>query len=117
MLRAVVLSSLLALVTACGSSSSNPSPDGGSPDATPGLPDAGPPPPAHDPARFSIVAIPDTQYLFDQDRGNHDVLAASLHWIVEHREQYHIVFTATLGDIVENHGEDELADAADTYAI
>src|SRR6266542_3708126 len=58
--------------------------------------------------RFTIVAVPDTQYLFDGDRGNADVLAASLHWVVDHACEYNIVFVAGLGDIVENAGAGEL---------
>src|SRR5262249_34399458 len=48
---------------------------------------------------FTLAVIPDTQYLFDQDRGDASVLAASLHWIVDHADAEHIVFTAALGDI------------------
>ena len=34
---------------------------------------------------FTIAVIPDTQYLFDQDRSNADVLAGSLQWIATTR--------------------------------
>jgi len=74
-----------------------------------------PPPPADD--RFALAVIPDTQYLFDRDRGNAEVLAASLHWIADHAAERRIAFSASLGDIVENAGADELAQASDVYGI
>jgi hypothetical protein len=115
----VLLASLLALA-ACGSSSANPPPPGTVDAAVPpATADAGlpPPPPPGAGSRFTLVVIPDTQYLFDQDRGDADVLAASLDWIVAHRDEYGIVFTAALGDIVENHGDDEFIQAEATYKI
>jgi hypothetical protein len=70
------------------------------------------PPPTLPARRFTIAVIPDTQYLFDGDRGDASVLAASVHWIIDHSREYNIVFTAGLGDIVQNADPTEF-DAAD----
>src|SRR3979490_2004491 len=43
--------------------------------------------------KFSIAVIPDTQYLFDEDRNNPQVLAKTLQWIVDHTREKNIVFT------------------------
>src|SRR5262249_55440228 len=101
-----ILFSLACALAGCGGDDTHSGCDGG---VTPGGGDmsAGPgadmaqgmPPDAAAPQcvplrsgrRFTVVAVPDTQYLFDQDRGNADVLAASLHWIVEHACEYNIV--------------------------
>lgn len=49
-------------------------------------------------SKFTIAVIPDTQYLFDEDRGNRTVVEKSLQWIVENRSEKNIVFTIHLGD-------------------
>jgi hypothetical protein len=59
--------------------------------------------------RFTIAFIPDTQYLFDGDRGDANVLSASVRWIVDHTCERNIVFTAGLGDIVQNADPAEFA--------
>jgi hypothetical protein len=73
----------------------------------------------HDPAspRFTLAVIPDTQYLFDGDRGDPAPLAATLNWILDHRAERNIVLTAHLGDIVENAGAAELAEAGQVFEI
>lgn len=72
--------------------------------------------------KFSIAVIPDTQYLFDQDRQNPEVLEASLKWIAKHARKQNIVFTVHLGDIVNNGnngrwGEQEMANASEVFSI
>ncbi|MFC4313518.1 LamG-like jellyroll fold domain-containing protein [Steroidobacter flavus] len=72
--------------------------------------------------KFTIAVIPDTQYLFDEDRGNRAVVEKSLQWIVEHSREKNIVFTVHLGDIVNNGGSarwgnTELAQASDVFKI
>ncbi|MGW3810006.1 LamG-like jellyroll fold domain-containing protein [Micromonospora sp. NPDC005113] len=64
---------------------------------------------------FTLAVIPDTQYLFDTDRGDPAPLAASLRWIIDNQAQRNIVFTAHLGDIVENARADELAAAGKVF--
>ncbi|MGX7669658.1 LamG-like jellyroll fold domain-containing protein [Plantactinospora sp. DSM 117369] len=70
-----------------------------------------------DSPRFTLAVIPDTQYLFDGDRGDSAPLAATLRWIVAHRAERNIVFTAHLGDIVENAAAAELAEAGRVFEI
>lgn len=115
----------------CGGSSSHPTSDSGcpitiAPDAaapvahdlamtTPSADMAPPPMTAAGP--FTIAVIPDTQYLFDEDRGNASVLQASLQWIVDHTVDHNIVFTAHLGDLTENHELSELAGVDQVFRL
>jgi hypothetical protein len=46
--------------------------------------------------------MPDTQYLFDQDRGSSAPLDASLRWVLDHATTENIVFLAHLGDLTQN---------------
>jgi len=52
--------------------------------------------------RFTLVVMPDTQYLFDEDRGDPAPLEASLRWILDHGTQENVVFLAHLGDLTQN---------------
>ena len=54
--------------------------------------------------RFTIAVIPDTQYLFDEDRGDPAPLDSSLKYIVDKSAERNIAFVAHLGDLTE-HGE------------
>ena len=72
--------------------------------------------------KFTIAVIPDTQYLFDEDRGNRTVVEKSLQWIVENSREKNIVFTVHLGDIVNNGGSsrwgrEELSQASGVFRI
>jgi len=71
----------------------------------------------HEDPRFTIAVIPDTQYLFDEDRGDPEPLAASLRYIIDNRSRRNIVFTSHLGDIVENAAAAELAQAGEVFKI
>ncbi len=71
--------------------------------------------PDPDHPRFTLAVIPDTQYLFDQDRGDPAPLAATLRYLVADRDADNIVFTAHLGDLVENAAATELADAGKVF--
>ncbi|HYN96548.1 MAG TPA: metallophosphoesterase, partial [Pilimelia sp.] len=66
---------------------------------------------AGDDPRFTIAVVPDTQFLFDGDRGDPEPLAASLAYLIEHRAEHNIVFVAHLGDVVENAEAAELRQA------
>src|SRR5262245_57579834 len=99
-MRCSVLFLVALLAAACKTPAATCPPSETSDAAPPAItPDAAPPATGDDKV-FTLVVVPDTQYLFDQDRGNADVLAASLHWIIDHAGSEHIVFTAGLGDIV-----------------
>ncbi|MEH1164179.1 LamG-like jellyroll fold domain-containing protein [Micromonospora sp. CPCC 205539] len=67
--------------------------------------------------RFTLAVIPDTQYLFDSDRGDPAPLAATLRWIQDRQADENIVFTTHLGDIVENAQASELAAAGEVFRI
>lgn len=72
--------------------------------------------------KFTLAVIPDTQYLFDEDRGNRTVVEKSLQWIVENSREKNIVFTVHLGDIVNNGGStrwgrEELSQASGVFRI
>src|SRR5579863_9620545 len=67
--------------------------------------------------KFSIAVIPDTQYLFDEDRYDPAVLAKTLQWIVDNTREKNIVFTVQLGDIVNNGLATEFARASDVFKI
>lgn len=54
--------------------------------------------------RFTIAVIPDTQYLYDEDRGDSAPLDSSLRFIVDTAGEHNTVFVAHLGDLTE-HGE------------
>ncbi|MBB5890857.1 LamG-like jellyroll fold domain-containing protein [Kutzneria kofuensis] len=53
--------------------------------------------------RFTLVVMPDTQYLFDEDRGDAAPLDASLRYVLDGGED-NVVFLSHLGDLTE-HGE------------
>src|SRR5687768_6795319 len=52
--------------------------------------------------RFTLAVVPDTQYLFDLDRGDSAPLVASFEYLIDQASAENIVFTAHLGDVVEN---------------
>ncbi|MEV4318864.1 LamG-like jellyroll fold domain-containing protein [Actinocrispum sp. NPDC049592] len=52
--------------------------------------------------RFTVAVIPDTQYLYDRDRGDSAPLEASLRYIVDTAAEHNTVFVAHLGDLTEN---------------
>src|SRR5215471_12544757 len=80
-----------------------------------GLPDNGYSSPGG--GKFSIAVIPDTQYLFDDDRYDPQVLARTFQWIIEHTQEKNIVFTVQLGDIVNNGLATEFAKASEVFKI
>ncbi len=71
--------------------------------------------------RFTLAVVPDTQYLFDYEQGvtrsDPQPVAEAFEWIVEHREERDIAFTAALGDITEHATAEEMAGAAEVYRI
>lgn len=67
--------------------------------------------------RFTLAVIPDTQYLFDADRGDPAPLGATFRYLVTARAEENIVFTAHLGDVVENAAAAELAQAGEVFEI
>jgi beta-galactosidase len=66
---------------------------------------------------FTLAVLPDTQYLFDEDRGDPAPLHASLRWIVANREAENIVFLANLGDLTQSGSADEFAAVGQAFQI
>ncbi len=65
--------------------------------------------------RFTIAVIPDTQYLFDRDRGDAEPLDAALRYLVDRGGRDNIVFTAHLGDLTENGLKSEIQDIGRSF--
>src|SRR4051812_13661188 len=62
--------------------------------------------------RFTLVVMPDTQYLFDEDRGDAAPLDASLRYVLDEsgdNSDDNVVFLAHLGDLTQNGRADEFA--------
>ncbi|WP_129667651.1 LamG-like jellyroll fold domain-containing protein [Phytoactinopolyspora endophytica] len=71
-------------------------------------------PAAFDPEspRFSIAVMPDTQYLFDEDRSDPEPIAETFRYLAEQRGLANVAFMTHLGDITE-HGTAEEIELAD----
>ena len=67
--------------------------------------------------RFTVVVMPDTQYMFDQDRGNPAPLDASLRWILGNGAAQNIVFVAHLGDLTQNGQASEFASIGTSFGL
>jgi len=73
--------------------------------------------PDPDNPRFTLAVVPDTQYLFDLDRGDPAPLTATFKYLIEQQAAENIVFTAHLGDVVENAQASEFAKADPVFAV
>ncbi|GAB3952862.1 LamG domain-containing protein [Kribbella albertanoniae] len=67
--------------------------------------------------RFTVAVVPDTQYQFDQDRGDSAPLTATFEYLVEQRSAENVVFVAHLGDVVENALASEFAQADPVFKV
>jgi Calcineurin-like phosphoesterase len=67
--------------------------------------------------RFTLAVVPDTQYLFDDDRGDSAPLTSTFEYLIEQRGAENIVFTAHLGDVVQNAQAAEFAKADPVFAV
>ncbi|HUQ56890.1 LamG-like jellyroll fold domain-containing protein [Lentzea sp.] len=67
--------------------------------------------------RFTLAVIPDTQYMFDLDRGDSAPLKATLQYLVDHRRSENIVFVSHLGDLVENALKSEIDDISARFEV
>src|SRR5262249_3813125 len=63
--------------------------------------------------RFTFAVLPDTQYLFDEDRGDAEPLDASLRYLLEHN----VVFLSHLGDLTEHGLPTEIAGISRSFAV
>ena len=67
--------------------------------------------------RFTLAVIPDTQYMFDLDRGDPAPLKATLQYLIDHRKSENIVFVSHLGDLVENGRKSEIDDISERFEV
>ncbi|MFG2026146.1 LamG-like jellyroll fold domain-containing protein [Streptomyces sp. NPDC048825] len=73
--------------------------------------------PDPDSHRFTLVVMPDTQYLFDGPSLNPAPIEASLRYILEHGKDENIVFLSHLGDLTENGAQAEVAAASKAFEL
>ncbi|MFI1095700.1 LamG-like jellyroll fold domain-containing protein [Streptomyces sp. NPDC020917] len=78
--------------------------------------------PDPDDPRFTVVVMPDTQYMFDQDRIHPRPMEASFRYVLDpaaRRGGYdeNIVFLAHLGDVTQNGQAEEYAAATKVFAM
>jgi len=59
--------------------------------------------------RFTLAVMPDTQYLFDQDRIHPEPIEASFRYLINQQAEHNIVFMAHLGDMTQNGQAGEFA--------
>ncbi|MFD7157327.1 LamG-like jellyroll fold domain-containing protein [Kribbella sp. NPDC059898] len=67
--------------------------------------------------QFTLAVVPDTQYQFDQDRGDAAPLTATFKYLIDQRGEQNIVFMAHLGDVVENAQTSEFAKADPVFKL
>lgn len=67
--------------------------------------------------RFTIAVVPDTQYLFDLDRGDPEPLKATFRFVLDAAEDHNIVFLAHLGDLTENGQASEFASIGKVFDL
>ncbi|GGU56868.1 LamG-like jellyroll fold domain-containing protein [Streptomyces daghestanicus] len=78
--------------------------------------------PDPDSPRFTVVVMPDTQYLFDQDRIHPAPVEASFRWVLDPEgraggNDENIVFLAHLGDVTNNGLPEEYAAATEVFGL
>jgi hypothetical protein len=72
--------------------------------------------PDPDSPRFTLAVMPDTQYLFDEDRIHPAPLQASLSYLLDRGAADNIVFLAHLGDLTQNGQQGEIDRISDVFA-
>lgn len=73
--------------------------------------------PDPDSPRFTLAVMPDTQYLFDEDRIHPAPLAASLTYLLDNAKRDNIVFLTHLGDMTEHGLPGEMDRISETFAL
>ncbi len=86
---------------------------------TAGSHQGGSPPPRHDAdnLRFTFAVVPDTQYLFDEYRGDSEPVTDAFDWIVANRASENVAFVAGLGDVTQDGTAAEVARADQAYRV
>ncbi|MCT9935238.1 LamG domain-containing protein [Planotetraspora sp. A-T 1434] len=67
--------------------------------------------------RFTLVVMPDTQYLFDGASINPEPVEASFRYLLDNARDENIVFMAHLGDLVQNGQKNELEAIGKSFEI
>ncbi|WP_433256380.1 LamG-like jellyroll fold domain-containing protein [Streptosporangium sp. CA-135522] len=67
--------------------------------------------------RFTLVVMPDTQYLFDDQSINPEPVEAAFQYILNHRREENIVFMAHLGDLTQNGLKHEFDPIGKTFQL
>ncbi|MEV4579933.1 LamG-like jellyroll fold domain-containing protein [Nonomuraea jabiensis] len=65
--------------------------------------------------RFTIGVLPDTQYLFDEDRSDPAPVRQAFRFLTGERESRNIAFMTHLGDVTEHGTDEELGLASDAF--
>ncbi|KUJ36045.1 Tat pathway signal sequence domain protein [Streptomyces sp. NRRL F-5122] len=73
--------------------------------------------PDPDSRRFTLVVMPDTQYLFDGPSIDPAPIEASLRYLLEHGRDENIVFLSHLGDLTENGAAAEFDAASEAFRL
>jgi hypothetical protein len=73
--------------------------------------------PDPDSPRFTLAVLPDTQFMFDEDRGNPAPLNATLRWILANGTAQNVVFLAHLGDLTQNGKPGEFASIGHSFEL
>lgn len=73
--------------------------------------------PDPDSPRFTLVVMPDTQYLFDGASINAAPVEASLRYILDHGRDENIVFLSHLGDLTEHGLHEEFAPLGEAFEL
>lgn len=68
-----------------------------------------------DSPRFALAVLPDTQYLFDEDRSDPEPLATTFRYLAEQRGLANVAFMTHLGDVTEHGTQDEIELAGRTF--
>ncbi|WP_351222853.1 LamG-like jellyroll fold domain-containing protein [Streptomyces sp. NPDC002133] len=66
---------------------------------------------------FTVVVMPDTQYLFDGASINPEPVEASLRHVLDRARDENIVFLSHLGDLVENGRQEEFAPLSEVFEL
>ncbi|MFJ5215418.1 LamG-like jellyroll fold domain-containing protein [Streptomyces sp. NPDC088354] len=73
--------------------------------------------PDTDDSRFTLVVMPDTQYLFDGASVHSAPVEASFRYLLDHGKDENIVFMAHLGDVTQNGQAGEFAAVNDAFRV
>ncbi|MGW4203332.1 LamG-like jellyroll fold domain-containing protein [Streptomyces sp. NPDC004726] len=73
--------------------------------------------PDADNPRFTVVVMPDTQYLFDGESIQDEPVKASLRYILDRGRDENIVFLSHLGDLTEHGQKEEFAPLSEAFEI